>query len=126
MCIVLHLPNLPRAGEYGLSAVFLAIWESSARWCSSCISPDARCLGAQIGVSIVKLDAGHRGGNPAGVARAETQAQAFAAPDSDRIISGFLWVDVPAGGGTGSDDFCAALLDPIAARRQLGIEQSQR
>src|SRR5580692_722844 len=124
MCIVLHLPNPPRAGEYGLSAVFLAIWERSARWCSSCISPDARCLGAQIGVSIVELDAGNRGRNPAGAACAETQAQAFAAPGSDRTISGFLRVDVPAGGGTGSDHCFAALLDPISARRQFGIEQS--
>src|SRR5580700_2343726 len=124
MCIVLHLPNPPRAGEYGLSAVFLAIWESSARWCSSCISPDARCLGAQIGVSIVKLDAGHRGRNPAGVACPETQEQAFPAPGSDRTISGFIRIDVPAGGGTGSDDFCPALFDPIFARRQFGIEQS--
>src|SRR5580704_18297980 len=124
MCIVLHLPNPPRAGEYGLSAVFLAIWESSTRWCSSCISPDARCLGAQIGVSIVELDARHRGRNPAGVACAQTKAQTSAAPGSDRTISGFLRVDVPAGGGTGSDYYCAAFFDRISARRQLRIEQS--
>ncbi len=126
MCIVLHLRYPALAPELGLSGGFRAVWGRLARWRSSCISPDARCLGAQIGVSIVKLDARCHRHSSAGAARAEAQAQAFAAPSSDRAVPGFLWLDGPAGGGTRSDDCFAAFADHVSVQRQHGTEQSQR
>jgi hypothetical protein len=51
MCIGLHLPRPATARESGLSGGFLAAWRSCVRWRSSCISPHARYLGAQIEVS---------------------------------------------------------------------------
>jgi hypothetical protein len=126
MCIGLHLWNPAVVGEFGLTGWFPAFCESLTRWCSSCISLAARCLWAQIGVQIAELDERRRGHKSADHARAETAAQALAAPNSGRTVSGFLWLDVSAGRGTGPDDIFAALADHISARRQHGIEQSKR
>jgi hypothetical protein len=51
---------------------------------------------AQIGVYIDRLDAKCR--RPASTTRSKTESQTFTAPHPDRPISGFLRIDVPAGG----------------------------
>jgi hypothetical protein len=129
MCTGLHLRAPARIGEWRLSPSFLIACRLLPQWLSSCISCTARLLpGAEIGVPIVKLDAGNnrRTSERAARATAQDKAQIFAPSSSGRALPGLLWSVVVAGGGTGSNHFFAACTDHVLVHRQHRTQRSKR
>lgn len=82
--------------------------------------PLVASAGAQIGVYIDRFDSRCRG--PTTADSGKTEKETLTASHSDHPIPGFLRLDVPADGRTGSNDWCAAIPDHIPARRQYGTK----